>query len=1038
MKRIFIMIAILLTLLCVSDAPAQIGNIQMNLALQKEDLPVQLKADDPFKAEKMPSSGTGELYVLSTEFTRNVSASFSSSREYNIGSTSLRLLNKSGKIPAETSGNLNSGSCRLFYCESDEKALERYKFLSECSIANEVKYYRDRGHEGSMLQADIYGEKSSSCLVSEKLDSFWPLSVRLLTPGRRVKLKSIFKVKNAVGWFEMSWIEGVPKDAPMNAIASFIDRDGREERPDVNGIASFDEPLSTKDAGDIAIRKWIERLNSELKGPEALAIEITSDRSQYESGERVIFSVAVRKRQNGAMVNCGREAPFTLLCSIDGSTPFSMSRKGPIKSKKDGTFSFIPFAPHRTGTYCIKACVIPADYPEMMSSSKTLKELSAISFTVKAPPMESQEVLKARGEKIIAIYTAKVPSHRDEVIRRFNSLNIIKKEEASAPLESDIACAFKNLSTSLDGPAGIYLQFNFISGTKLDDMLFGAYNNQYFNDNSFTCFNYGVKTLQLLNSLRFSDDKKERDLMRGIDYGPVMRGISREYDLLIHIVSGYTCGEHHAVVLYGYHDDWRNENTTVLDPWPTQSPAIYTLGEFRKFYGTEYFDRGRWKVTPDPQWDSSYTIKTFPLHESPVYWNFEWQGYEGWGNTDYTSYSMRKPEKKPSLYLVGASPVALDVTDSKGRHVGLSDKGELTAEIEGTELFVHPKSRNDLAWYFKLPDGEYTVSIRGIADGKAHITTGRGNGRIASYAPSLKSGEKATLTLKGDAAPLPMTLPDGKKLQPVLYSAPKTFPYALIIAAAAVMIIPSLLIIILFMRGRLRRRAQYEAEDSEGEQICNRCGSPPVDFSQADNVGEKALGRPSYIAGLIIGFTAVILMSIAIYAVLKSTVLKEISRYESLHRTSAGVRNSPDPSRNVRVDGASPPAQVTPAENPAPAPTKELHPSIAAVMQFVACTNAKTLDRAYAMTSREGMGKASFSDFTDNWENNCGMNVEKCDLIESDGEKARVYLLVTSWDTNQKTGEVDKCQFGGELILVREGQSWKLADPLMKTVKRIR
>jgi len=1068
MKRIFIMIAIVLTLLCVSDAPAQIGNIQFNLALQKEDLAVQLKTDDPFESKQMPSSSTGCLYVLYTEFTRSVSGSFSSPREYSDGSSSLKLLNRSGKIPAETSGSLNSASCRVFCCESGEKALAYYQFLSKDSITNEVNNCRKAGDEAEILQTDIYGEKSASCLISEKLDSFWPLSITLINPGKRVKLKSIFKVKNVVGWFEMSWIEGIPQQAPVKAVASMMDKNGREERPTVEGEAKFAEPLSTKGAGDTALRKWIERLNRELNGPDALAIEIGSDRSEYESGDRVVFSGAIKKRQNGAFVNYGKEAPFTLLCSIDGGAPFIMSRNGPLKTRKDGTFSFTPFAPSRTGTYSIKACVIPADYPEMMSSKKTLTELSAVSFAVKAPPREPQESLRARGERIIAVYNAKIPSHRDEVIRKFNSLNIIKKEEAGAPAVNESFALIQNLSTSLERP-GTYLQILLFGTPKLDDMLFGAYNNQYFNDNSFTCFNYGVRTLQLLNSLRFSDDRSERDLMRGIDYGPVMRGISRESDSLLDIITGNECGEHHAVVLYGFHDDWRNENTTVLDPWPTQSPAIYTLGEFRRFYGTEYFERGRWKVAPDPQWDSSYEIKTFPIHDSPVYWNFNWEGYQGWGNTDYTGYSGLKPAKKPSLYLVGASPVALDVTDSKGRHVGLSDEGGLTAEIEGTELFVHPKSRNDLAWYFKLPEGEYNVSIRGIADGEAHITTGMGNGRIASYTPSLKSGEKATLTLKADAAPLPMTLPDGRKVQPVLYSAPKTFPYALLVAASAILIIPVLIALVLLARWRLSRHSGVLPADSEnggicincgapysdGDLFCSRCSSPLADSSASRPAGGREAHSRSYVTGLIVGFVAVILMSAAIFAVLKATILKEPSRGRSLPGPSTGLKISPDQpspaapqaSPPAQTSPAVPPVQATPAASPAPvlpdlspapAPAKEPHPSLKAVMQFVAYTNAKEWDRAYDMTSREGMKKASLSDFNNNWRNNCGMNVEKCELIESDGEKARVYLLVTSWDTNERTGDVDRYQYGGVVTLVLEDNAWKLTDPLMKTVKKIK
>lgn len=1086
------LILIILLLRGASNVPAQENRVQLNLALQKEDLAVQLKADDPFEVKEMPSGGSGQLYVLSTEFTRNVSASFSSPKEYDDGASSLKLLNSSGKIPGETSGHLDSGSCRLFYCESDEKALAMYQFLSTPSISNEVKYYKDRGREGAMLQDDIYGEKSTSCLVSEKLGDFWPLSIRLLTPGKRVKLKSIFKVKQVVGWFEMSWVEGVPQEFPVKAIAS-LKKNGNEERPTVDGVAKCAEPLSTERAGEITIKKWIERLNSELKGPEALVIEIQSDNKEYESGQRVIFSGAIKKRQNGALVNYGKAAPFTLLCAIDGGAPFEMSRNGSIKSKKDGTFSFVPFAPHRTGTYSISACVVPAQYPELLSTQKGIRVLTTISFKVKEPPRLTPEMLKARKDRLVELYNTKIPSHRDEVIRRFNSTNIVKKEEAFTPFPSDSACAFQNLSASLAGPAGVYLQILMIGTPKLDDMLFGAYNNQYFNDNGFTCFNYGVRTLQLLNSLRFSGDENERALLRGMEYGPVMRGISRESDSLLSILTGYECGEHHASVLYGYHENWNSEDTTVLDPWPTQSPTIYKLGEFRRFYGTEYFNRGRWIVVPDPQWDSSYEIKTFPMQDSPVYWNFAWENYEGWGNTDFSIYRSTAREKKPSLYIVGASPVALEITDQKGRHLGLNERGELTAEIEGTELFIHPKSGHDLSWYVKVPDGEYTLSVRGIADGTAHITTGRGNGTIACYIPSLKRGDTATLPLKPGSGALPMTLPDGQKLQPILYHAAKPFPYVLIPVIAALIVIPSAIVFILLRKSSRRKYYQDAAAVSEGYPVCSNCGAPYQEgdtfcsqcssslaesISYSDDKG-KAAQRSPFITGMIIGFTVVILLSLAIFILVKYTILKDtphdnipapsavtVTTYPVLSPDTqrgepstlpptASVTGSPEtgtdpdapqptmsqtgpasPQPTVSQTGSS--ASQPVAGQTGPAATQAEHPAVPALMQFIAHTNAKEWDKAYAMTSREGLKTASFSDFNNNWRSNCGMNLEKCTVLYSDSEKARISVLVTSWDTNQATGEVDRYQYEGAMTFVLEERVWKLADPLMKTVKRIR
>ncbi len=107
----------------------------------------------------------------------------------------------------------------------------------------------------------------------------------------------------------------------------------------------------------------------------------------------------------------------------------------------------------------------------------------------------------------------------------------------------------------------------------------GTWNNLLYQQNGFECAGYRDKVLYFLDSLRFSQDPKERALLRGLDYGPVQRGFGKK--LAVEGLLGMS--EHHVAILYRTESKypWRSDEALVLDPWPNQMPEIFIMKEFK-------------------------------------------------------------------------------------------------------------------------------------------------------------------------------------------------------------------------------------------------------------------------------------------------------------------------------------------------------------------------------------------------------------------------------------------------------------------------
>jgi len=94
----------------------------------------------------------------------------------------------------------------------------------------------------------------------------------------------------------------------------------------------------------------------------------------------------------------------------------------------------------------------------------------------------------------------------------------------------------------------------------------GHINNKliaFFNDSNYTCSDYQGRVLRWLDIIRTSPDENLRNLLKGLDYGPIQ-------------TNG---GGHRAVVLFPSCTDWK-QTGIVLDPWPYQFPIAFRIKEW--------------------------------------------------------------------------------------------------------------------------------------------------------------------------------------------------------------------------------------------------------------------------------------------------------------------------------------------------------------------------------------------------------------------------------------------------------------------------
>jgi len=572
------------------------------------------------------------------------------------------------------------------------------------------------------------------------------------------------------------------------------------------GKMEFSEDLNTKDAGLIMLENWVARLGKGIEPP-PLIIEMKGDKVQYEAGERVLITGSFKKYEKGKYIPFNEKLPFSLIYTFPGEEkPFMSSGNGSyeLRTDKEGAFCFSPFAPVRQGKYEIQAFFPSQRYSGIYHKITQGKQFrsQAVTFTAVAAPSSKPE----QFNDIIELFKKeKSFFHQDEVFERYKQSVILKSTD------EDLKKA-------------------------LNEFSYGSKNNLYWGDNAFCCAYSASRVLLFLNSLRFSRDDKIRSLMKGIACGPVMRGFKR---------GGLLSGEHHGVVVHDCHEQWNKKENLLFDPWPRQKADVFTLDEFRMLYNRECFDWGRCAVIPDPDWiyDHNELISShyfaFPIFGSAVYWNLEWEAkpfhFKGLDVPGFipltlfrrapSNYFHGNPEDlvtPKGIIITADSPVALEISNSKGERMGLTEKGLPVAEIANTELFIYPKSMDDLLWYMKLPEGAYEVKLRGLAAGTSHLLTGKGDGIIQYYAPVLKKGERASLVLNSEKPGGPLNMPDGTQIAATILAPRKNIIGAIpneILATGAAIALTVMICVTLILRKKRRVKKSLPPHNENDNQM---------------------------------------------------------------------------------------------------------------------------------------------------------------------------------------------------------------------------
>lgn len=239
---------------------------------------------------------------------------------------------------------------------------------------------------------------------------------------------------------------------------------------------------------------------------------------------------------------------------------------------------------------------------------------------------------------------------------------------------------------------------------------------------TWSCGDYQTRVLAWLDAVRTHSDPDVRAQLAGLDYGPVQ---------------AYR-GGHQAVVVFPRGTNWEDTGT-VLDPWPSQQPEIFSTEEWK--------DRFSW----------GHGVGEGGGRYPQMYGNPS--AYPG----------STVPNSRLHARRIGVnSPVGALVVASDGRRLGMLPDGEFVNEIEGADMYPFPKSAGEYQWYFGLPDGAYELSLTGLGGGETHVIVGDETGELVTYGPqTVPAGQAARLMIDPGSIAQPLELPNGEQVGPI-------------------------------------------------------------------------------------------------------------------------------------------------------------------------------------------------------------------------------------------------------------------------------
>lgn len=274
-----------------------------------------------------------------------------------------------------------------------------------------------------------------------------------------------------------------------------------------------------------------------------------------------------------------------------------------------------------------------------------------------------------------------------------------------------------------------------IAGSGSKNNLLSWFNSTY---DDYTCGAYQLRVLQLLDSLKWSDDPHERALFDGWDYGPIEA----------------LYGGHQAVVIYPKGTDWADTGI-VLDPWVDQRPQMYDIhtwaGMFavEGLYGTIDIGGGSFHgIGGSRVYEEAPESRVYPtvggdyvdpkvtrLTEAEKEWiqtnldpekRKEFQIRFPHPYHQHLWIQMRMDKEKKNGSVMGYSPLNLYLVDDDGNISGFPG-GVPNAEME--EISMKRFLLDDGTYWTELQypqDRSYKLVVEGTDDGTADLFMGYG------------------------------------------------------------------------------------------------------------------------------------------------------------------------------------------------------------------------------------------------------------------------------------------------------------------------
>ena len=522
-------------------------------------------------------------------------------------------------------------------------------------------------------------------------------------------------------------------------------------------MSSVEGPTKTPKPSYVEITEAIIVPNDRTEDTKAvkesgvLTINIKTSKQQYRQGEAVVLTGQLL--YNDKPVKLGPQSQNQGFIRFEVGVPKTNSSGGGTvdgtlsirKTDDEGKFSGMPFAGYNLGEYTIRAKAgITKGIRKGAVSAQTG---DIIKLEVVATPPVGKDWKKEELKKIEKLFKEQVPPGP----LRGSWKAWQKGETVYEPPMIEVPSVGRTFEFG-----GIFKHFANVVGFVPESQL-GSINNVFSNLNiweglnEFVCGGYQAQSLDFFHRLQFNEDPAVRELLIGMDYGPVARG---------YIVPGshYLLG-HHAVSLHPINANWKDfaeikRIAAIFDPWPRQTPDVVTVEEFE---GPGGFCVDPWAKQAT---DQNKVFSGYPLTDGRVYVNPFFGG-------DAPKF---EPMKKETSGIFGGSPVNMLVTNAKGDRVGALPDGSIVQEFPSNIQHFDSKT-DDGSWYIGLPDGSFDLTITGTGTGTFRLlTSGKvaGNDLLDYGKQPTTPGEEAHIKLDSDIPGMMLVLADGSEVAPTV------------------------------------------------------------------------------------------------------------------------------------------------------------------------------------------------------------------------------------------------------------------------------